>query len=197
MKKPVFFTLVTCLIMIAAGPACGKKEGDEPTKYASQEGLARLTTQAQSQSSSKNISVNPAFLAAADKRPATTEAKDLDRIIRPILIKHLNGAKLTEESRAAETKTDGEVVENKLTYAVKDHLTVENGKTLHAAFRAAGFSSSPRLGSKPTTLRDRVLMSLFETTPLRTYSLVIDIDLKKQRIVVESYRLGSKYDRLM
>lgn len=197
MKKPVFFTLVTCLIMIAAGPACGKKEGDEPTKYASQEGLARLTAQAQNQASKTNASANPAFLIAPDKRPVAAEAKDLDKIIRPVLTKHLADAKLIDESRSAETKKDGEVVENKLIYTVKDRLTAENSKTLHSALRAAGFSASPRLGSKPTVLRDRVLMSLFETTRARTYSLIFNIDLKKQQIVVESYRLGSKYDRLM
>jgi hypothetical protein len=80
---------------------------------------------------------------------------------------------------------------------VKQLLTPQDGTPLHSAFLSAGFSTSPRLGSKPTIWSHGATMSLFETTSKRGYSFVINIDTDKQQIVVESYKLGSKYDRLM
>jgi len=40
------------------------------------------------------------------------------------------------------------------------------------------------------------MMSLFESTNVGHYSLGIRLDLNKQTMLVESFQLGSKYDRL-
>lgn len=121
----------------------------------------------------------------------------MDGQIRPVLRKLFGDARLISESGAPETKIDGEVVENKFTYAVNKILVPKDGELLHAALHAAHFGLSPRLGSKSTIWSGGAAMSLFKTTSQRSYSLVINVDTRKQQIVVESYRLGSKYDRLM
>ena len=187
------YLFLICLILSSVLTGCGKKEGDEPTKYRSQEGLERLPRD-QGQVLKKD---NAAFLGSKDAGAKTPAAKDLDSVIRPVLKKVFGGAKIIAESKSPETLRDGEVVENRITYLVNKALIPNDGVALHAAFRAAGFGASPRLGSKPTIWSYGAVMSLFESTSQRSYSLVINVDTKKQRIVVESYRLGSKYDRLM
>ncbi|MDP3142694.1 MAG: hypothetical protein Q8N14_01925 [Candidatus Omnitrophota bacterium] len=184
---------------------CGKKEGDEPTKYRSQTGLEKLTQQAQQKlnhagKSGGNLGSmlnNSAFSFSRDAAGRAPEVKDLDAEIRPTLKRVFGDANLVSESSAAETKRDGEVVENRFTYVVKKVMVPKDGKALHAALRAAHFSGSPRLGSEPTIWSGGAVMSMFKSTNQKSYSLVINMDTKKQQIVVESYRLGSKYDRLM
>lgn len=88
-------------------------------------------------------------------------------------------------------------MENRLVYVVRLILTPQEGDNLHAALKKEGFVSSPRIGSKPVHFKSTVAMSLMRTTSLRGYSLVINVDSDKQRIEIESYKLGSKYDRLM
>jgi len=122
---------------------------------------------------------------------------DINSRITPVLNKVFGGARIIAQSSSSETKIDGEVVENRITYKVNKNLIPEDGNALHAAFREAGFSRSPRLGAKPTIWSGGAAMSFFESTSQRSYSFVINIDTRKQQIVVESYRLGSKYDRLM
>lgn len=185
-----FFLIVCFAIIICNG--CGKKEGDEPTKYRSQAGLEKLTLQAQSAKKD-----NPLFGRTADSNAKAPETKDLDSAIRPVLKNLFGDARMVSESNSPQTEPDGEVVENRFVYSVKKHMVPEDGNALHAALHSAGFGLSPRLGSKPSIGRSNAVMSLFKSTSRRSYSLVINIDTKKQQIIVESYRLGSKYDRLM
>ena len=205
MRRLIFVLITVCLAAIFYS-GCGKKEGDEPTRNADQSELARMSQQ-QPQTSKKsadshkpvigNISDNPAFFSASRQSLANDASKDLDGIIMPVLKKVFGDAKIVAELKSPETKIDGEVVENRITYVVRRLLTPQDGVPLHSAFLAAGFSTSPRLGSKPTIWSGGAGMSLFESTSRRSYSLVINVDTKKQQIVVESYKLGSKYDRLM
>jgi len=185
-----------CVTVISGG--CGQKEGNEPTKYRSQAGLEKLTREAVNKPVKQSIARdNPKFFVFTDNSGKAPEVSDLDSQIRPVLKKLFGDARLVSESGAPETKRDGEVVENKFTYVVSRALVRKDGELLHAALHAAGFGLSPRLGSKPTTWSGGAVMSLFKSTSSRSYSLVINIDIRKQQIVVESYRLGSKYDRLM
>lgn len=200
-----FFLIISMACVLAISCiGCGKKETDEPTKYRSQAGLEKLTQQAQQKLSQATKSsgmgggsTNPAFLVSRDAGGRAPEVKDLDAEIRPVLKKVFGDANMVSESRAPETKRDGEVVENQFTYKVKKIMVRKDGKVLHTALRAVHFSGSPRLGSEPTTWSGGAVMSMFKSTNLRSYSLVINMDTRKQQIVVESYRLGSKYDRLM
>lgn len=197
MDKKFIFAVLAFGIATIICSGCGKKAGDEPTKYRSQEGLAKITQQ-QSAMLKKGSANNPRFLSAANLAPVSEEVKDLDAAIRPVLKNIFGDAKIVSESKAPETKADGEVLENRFTYVAKQILNNENGVALHSALHAANFGLSPRLGSKPTTWSGGVVMSLFYThSSRRPYSLVINVDTKKQQIVVESYKLGSKYDRLM
>jgi len=202
MRGYMIVFLSACVVIGVLNGGCGKREGDEPTKYASQEGLAKLTEQAQQATGRRDpaaggASVNPAFLVSRGLSAKDPTAQDLDRIIRPVLKSIFGDAKIVAESPGPETRKDEEVIENRLTYAVQRVLAGKDGEALHAALRAAHFSTSTRLGSKPTIIKTFAAMSFFKTTPGRTYSLVFSIDAKKQQIVVESFQLGSKYDRLM
>ncbi len=196
MKGLIFSITVICIIAMTLS-GCGKKDNFEPTRYQSQEGLARMTQEQSDKMAKKVTPTSPRFLAAANIALVSEEVKDLDAVIKPVLKKLFGDAKIISESKAPETQRDGEVVENRFTYMVGQILNSQNGVALHSALHAAGFGLSPRLGSKPTTWSGGVTMSLFKTTSRRSYSLVINVDTKKQQIVVESYKLGSKYDRLM
>lgn len=189
---------------IAILGGCGKGEarlGDEPTKYQSQVGLEKLTREAAQRASTAtsagSISDNPKFMLAINTTPASAAAKDIDSIIRPVLVKFFKDAKLVSAKGPEAPRIDGEVVEDRMIYSVKRVLTEGDGDALHSAFRSAGFVTSPRLGSKPTHSRRNVYMSLMRSTSQRGYSFVIIVETSKQEIMVESYRLGSKYDRLM
>lgn len=205
MRRLIFVLIVVCLITTFYS-GCGKKEVDEPTKNADQSELAKMQQQqeqpskkaaGQQQSTTKHISDNPAFYSEANKAGENDTTKNLDSVIAPVLKKVFGDAKLVAESKAAETKRDGEVVENSITYVVKRLMVPQDGRDLHTALHNSGFGLSPRLGAQPTTWREGAIMSLFKRTSQRSYSLVIKIDTVKQQIVVESYKLGSKYDRLM
>ncbi len=198
MVKSVFvFIIVGLFAIIFLG--CGKKEGDEPTKYMSQDGLEKLTREAAKKPSTAatTASNNTGFVSAKNITPQNTTAKDIDGVIRPVLKKLFSDARVISATGPEAPQRDGEVVEDRIVYVVKRLLVDSDADSLHSALRAAGFGTSPRLGSKPTHARTKVLMSLFETTSQRSYSFVIIVDTAKQRIEVESYRLGSKYDRLM
>jgi hypothetical protein len=197
--KKVALALCVSGLMIISLSGCGKKETDEPTRYKSQAGLEKLTKQAAQQQArpTGGSSTNVKFYASKDSGARAPEVKDLDSMVRPVLRKLFGDVRLVSESNAPQTKIDGEVVENRFTYVVSKPLVPKDGEPLHAALRAAHFSTSPRLGSKPTIWSGGATMSLFQSTSMRSYSLVINVDTRKQQIVVESYRLGSKYDRLM
>ena len=194
MFKKRLFQFCFIIPIVLSLTCCGNKEGDEPTKYNSQAGLENLTNEAIKKDVSRK---NSTFFISEEISGKAAEVKDLDSLVRPTLKKLFGDVKLISESDAPETKIDGEIVENRFAYIVSKLLVPKDGKPLHASLHANGFGLSPRLGSKPTIWSGGAMMSLFKSTSLRSYSLVINIDTKKQQIVVESYRLGSKYDRLM
>lgn len=189
--------VLTLTVFFLSG--CGKKEGDEPTKYRSQAGLEKLSRKAakQQRKVAGGTADNPGFYNSPGIQGKAAEVTDLDAVLRPVLRKLFGDAKIISESGKPDTRPDGEVIENKFIYAVKKRLAADDGFNLHTALCGAHFSGSPRLGSKPTEWRGNVTMSLFTSTSRRTYSLVINVDTNKQQISVESYKLGSKYDRLM
>ena len=198
--KQASVILVTLGVISLILSGCGQKEGDEPTKYADQSELARISGQQEQASAKQQANQNNSAFAAASGLTLTDEtSKDIDGIIAPVLKKVFGGAKIIAESHEPETMDDGEVIENKITYVVPSVFTAEDGRRLHSAFLAAHFGTSPRLGSKPTIIKatKQALMSFLETTQRRAYSFVITLDAAKQQITVVSYKLGSKYDRLM
>jgi hypothetical protein len=146
-----------------------------------------------------DISDNPGYFTAKDIPPTADVVRDLDGIIRPILTKLFGATKFVGEGGLDPNRPGGDVILNSMTYVVRRTLTQEEGDTLHKTLTSNGFSTSPRYGSKPVHIRlsGIVMMSLFKSTNSRSYSLGIRIDLNKQTIRVESYQLGSKYDRLM
>ena len=193
LRKYLTATLIasTLFFVIFISNGCGKNTGDEPTKYQSQAGLEKLTTQQEQFSPD-----NPKFFSARDYISGTAISKDIDSIIRPVLIKTFKGAKLISTKGPEAPRRDGEVIEDRLIYSVRPILTLSDGDKLHAAFRAAGFPASPRLGREPQHGRNNVMMSFFRSTSLRGYSFEINVDITKQQIYVMSYKLGSKYDRM-
>jgi hypothetical protein len=146
-----------------------------------------------------DISDNPGYFTAKDIPPTADVVRDLDGIIRPILTKLFGATKFVGEGGMDPNRPGGDVILNTMTYVVRRTLTQEEGDGLHKTLTSNGFSTSPRYGSKPVHIRlgGIVMMSLFTHTNMRPYSLGIRIDLNKQTILVESYQLGSKYDRLM
>jgi hypothetical protein len=194
MRILIFVLIAVCFAAAYSG-GCKKKEADQirqtPQSQSSEEPTKRK------QPTITSISDNPAFFSTTAISPKAPEVKDLDNLLRPVLTKLFGEVKLVEESKAPQTKIDGEVVENRMVYVVRLLLTPEEGDNLHSALKGVGFVSSPRLGSKPTHSRTTAVMSLMRSTSLRGYSLVINVDAGRQRIEIESYKLGSKYDRLM
>jgi hypothetical protein len=144
----------------------------------------------------QHISDNPAFFSEQAIDPQAPAVKHLDSLIRPILIQVFGEAKLIEE-KGSETRLDGEVVLNTLSYAVRRYADQQDGIVLHDAFRAQNFSRSPRLGAKPTVTNKFIAMSFTKSTSQGSYSIVLQINLLDQSLKVESYQLGSKYDRMM
>lgn len=205
MKNFIYVFLVVCMGVVFLA-SCGNRY-DEPTKHVSQEGLANMKesqsnemvkkASKQQKAGTGSIVANMAFGSSLGLGAKAPEAKDLDSVISPVLKNLFGDAKIVAESSKSETRKDGEVVENCIAYVVKKKLFPKDGEALHAALHSAGFGLSPRLGRKPTIWSHGAMMSLFKRTSFRSYSLVIKVDIKKQQIVVESYRLGSKYDRLM
>jgi hypothetical protein len=198
MRRLIFLLLIVVCLVAIFYSGCSKKDDDEPTKNADQSQSAKMSekTAAQHKPAAGNISDNPAFSSTSGTALSNDVAKDIDSIIMPVLKKTFGNVKIIAESKAPEIKIDGEVVENRITYVVKQLLTPQDGTPLHSAFTAAGFKTSPRLGRKPTIWSHGATMSLFKSTSKRGYSLVINVDTDKQQIVVESYKLGSKSDRM-
>jgi hypothetical protein len=152
------------------------------------------------QSGMTDISDSPIFFTVSDQKAVDPVARDLDRMIRPVLKRLFNDAKLVEELGEQPPSRDGEVVENKLVYVVRMILTEEEAKRLHAELHEKEkWPTSPRIGSAPIHFRTlkEVWMSFSKSTNLRGYSLEIKVNYENQRVTVISYRLGSKYDRLM
>jgi hypothetical protein len=146
-----------------------------------------------------DISDNPGYFTAKEIPLTADAARDLDGVIRPILTKLFGAAKIVAEGGPDPNRPGGDVLLNSVTYVVRQILSHQECDNLHAAFTSAHFITSPRYGSKPvhSTSGGFVLMSLFTHSDIRSYSLGIRIDLNTQTICVESYQLGSKYDRIM
>jgi hypothetical protein len=146
-----------------------------------------------------DISDNPGYFTAKDISPTADAMRDLDGVVRPILTKLFGAAKLVAEGGPDPNIPDRADVLNSITYVVRQILSHQECDNMHAAFTAAHFSRSPRYGAKPVHSHSGgfVLMSLFTHVNMRAYSLGIRIDLNTQTIRIDSYQLGSKYDRLM
>jgi len=196
---PAFTVVYLSILMFAGGYACGQREKDEPSKHQSQSGLEQLTRQAAQKTTGNSRVSDPVgsrFSSAKNITATTATARDIDSLIRPVLVKQFGDARLVSAKGPEAPKLDGEVIEDRLLYAVKTVLTEAQGEALHDAFSAAHFVASPRLGRKPTHSRGNVYMSLMRSTSLRGYSFVIIVDTGKQQVEIESYKLGSKYDRM-
>ena len=178
---------------------CGKKEGDEPTKYRSQAGLEKLSKQAAQKSTTvKSITRdNPKFNSSRDIKPESQALKNLDAVIRTVLIQQFGGAKIIAQNNVPVSDRADDLTLNSMQYVVRQMLNEDNVRALHAALKKANFDPNVRLGTKPTVLTSWAAMSFFKHTAGSTYSIALRIDFKKQIIKVESYKLGSKYDRMM
>lgn len=145
-----------------------------------------------------DISDNPGFFTAQNLTPGPGVPQDLDKLIRPVLKKLFKDAKLVEDIGEQPPRIDGEVEENKLVYVVRQLLTEAEADQLHTELHEKrGWPASPRLGRLPQHGRKQASMSLFKSTSLRGYSFMIGVNYETQKITVISYRLGSRYDRLM
>ncbi len=181
--------------ILVAGGCSKKKPGTTPASDEQQTG-AGSEKASPAANTIQHISDNPRFFKVTDQAPSSESARDLDSIIRPILTKLCGGAKLVAESGKDTTTLGREDVLNSMTYVVRRLLDKKDGDDLHAALLAAHFTKSPRYGSKPQHGRTKIIMSLFITVETRPYSLGIQLDLTSQSIRVDSFQLGSKYDRL-
>jgi len=181
---------ISCIIAINSG-CSGKKEKKVEKKQLKT--VSRFTDP-----KIRHISDNPRFFSARQFFPKDNAMKNLDKAIRPVLQKVFSDAKLIREGGA----NPKQEIKNTITYSVRMLFTVKDADELHAALIAARFKKSPRLGGKPTHTRTKALMSLFKTTRFestrgKSYSLVVEMDAKNQTILIKSYELDSKYDRLL
>ena len=205
-----FLAILLSLCVFGAVSGCSKKtEKTNPGPRKTQASTVSQTATApeaepaghaaaDSPSGIQKISDNPVFFTAKDLSPQAPEALDLDGLLRPVFKNLFEDVKLTEEIGKQPPSADGEVEENQLIYVTRRLLDEADGDELHRVlYQQKGFSRTPRLGAKPTHSRTAVFMSLSKSTSRRGYSLVIVVDFGKQQLRVISYRLGSKYDRLM
>jgi hypothetical protein len=213
-----FFLILLCVGIMAVG--CSDKKGEAKTASSKKKTLVlsqkypaalpsdfeptrtgttpTATSGAFAQAGMTDISDNPGFFAVQDLTPGPGVPQDIDQLIRPVLKQLFKDVKLVEDIGEQPPRVDGEVEENKLVYVVRRLLDSLDGDQLHAELHdKKKWPASPRLGLKPQHSRTQVFMAFFKSTGLRGYSLVIKVDFSKQRIEVISYRLGSKYDRLM
>ncbi len=190
----VFCSIYLSAILVAGG--CSKrKPATTPAREEQQTG-AGSERASPAANTIQHISDNPRFFKVTDRTPSSEAATDLDSAIRPILTKLFGGAKLVAESGKDNATVGREDVLNSMTYVVQRLLDKKDGDDLHQALLAAHFTKSPRYGSKPQHGHSKVLMSLFKKVNTRPYSLGIQLDLTSQSIHVDSFQLGSKYDRL-
>ncbi len=161
--------------------------------------MEQLTKQAAQKSAEvKSVAKdNPKFNSSRDINPESQALKNLDAVIRPVLVQQFGEAKRVEQNNEPVSDRDGDVTLNSMQYVVRQMLNETNVRKLHAALKKVNFDPSIRLGTKPTVATSWAAMSFFKHTAGSTYSIALRIDFKKQIIIVESYKLGSKYDRLM
>jgi len=218
-KAKICVVLLLCagIITVVAGGCSSKKQKDESagdtsrqSNTSSEEPTVEKTFGQVSRSTKPapkglfpvegmtDISDNPGYFTAKDILLTADAARDLDGVIKPILTKLFGAVKVIAEGGPDPNRPGGEDILNSMTYVVRQILSHQECDNLHAAFTSAHFTTSPRYGSKPvhSTSGGFVMMSLFTHTNMRPYSLGIRIDLNTQTICVESYQLGSKYDRL-
>jgi hypothetical protein len=192
---------LAALMVVSDGGCSQKQEGDEPTKYVSQDGLERLTQQAAQKSGgaagSEGILPNLKFSSYREIKPASDALKNLDAVIRPVLIQQYGATKIIEQNNEPISEDEGDMTLNSMQYAVKGIMNEKNVEALHAALKRANFDPNVRLGTRPTITRNWAMMSFFAYSAGTSYSIVFKIDFNKQTITLKNYQLGSKYDRLM
>jgi len=190
----VFCSIYLPAILIAGG--CSKKEPGTPPAGEEQQSEAGSQQAPSAEDTIQHISDNPRFFQVTDQALSSEPVRDLDSAIRPVLMKLFGGAKLVSES-GKDTNTPGrDDVLNSMTYVVRRLLDKKDGDNLHQALLKTHFTKSPRYGAKPQHGHTKIIMSLFKTIETRPYSLGIQLDLTSQSIRVDSFQLGSKYDRL-
>jgi hypothetical protein len=206
-----FWTVVLTMTLVAAGCSDTKDKdspGSGPTSAAREptreespagRGAAAETGSAGGTSTPEgmtSISDNPAFFTVEEITPASDNTRNLDRLFRPVLNDLFEGVKLVAETgRETDNPLRKEVL-GTMTYVVRRLLASADADELHAKLLAAGFHATPRYGARPVHGRAFVLMSLSKSTSMGSYSLGIRLDLSQQTIQVESFELGSRYDRL-
>jgi hypothetical protein len=195
-----YLSIPLIILMVFSFASCSqKKEGDEPTKYVSQDGLEQLTKQAAEKSTEVKLAVknNPGFSSFREIQPSSDALKNLDAVIRPVLVRQFGGAKIIEQNNEPISEAEGDMTLNSMQYVVKGMMNEENAEELHAALKEARFSPNVRLGTKPTITRNWAMMTFFAYSSGVTYSILFKIDFNKQIIILKNYQLGSKYERLL
>jgi hypothetical protein len=148
-----------------------------------------------------NISDNPTFFKVENKDiTAVTEATGrLDKVLRAKFKRVFGDVKLISDTGPDPDRPGKADVLNCLTYVPRRLMDYKDGDDLHTMLTTETdphFSTSPRYGAKPQHGRVFIMMSLTTTIEGHSYSLGIVIDLEKQIIRVDSFQLGTKYDRL-
>jgi hypothetical protein len=146
-----------------------------------------------------NISDNPGFFKAENKAAATEATARLDRVLRAKFKKVFSDVKLISDTGPDPDRPGKADVLNCLTYVPRrlmDHKDADDLHTMLTTETDPHFSTSPRYGSKPVHGGVFVMMSLTTVIDSVPYSLGIRMDLENQIIGVDSFQVGTKYDRL-
>jgi len=197
-KASVLFLLLAVVLVGCSGKKDSKSADYEPTrdgaawqKMGGPQGVVEGTTLV------KNKPDNSKFLMAKNIQLKSDAAKALDALLRPALKKLFKDVKIISEGEMPPYR---EGIIDTYKYVTKARITEQDGVPLHSLLSSGEYRFSPsvRLGTKPTVTSKWIAMSFIRYTGSGTnYSLALYIDLVAQVIRVESYELGSKYDRLM
>lgn len=145
----------------------------------------------------KNKPDNPKFITARNIQLKSDAAKALDALLRPALKKLFKDVKIISEGEMPKYR---EGIIDTYKYVTKARITEQDGVPLHSLLSSSEYKFTPsvRLGTKPTVTSKWMAMSFTRYTGSGTnYSIALYIDLVEQVIRVESYELGSRYDRMM
>jgi hypothetical protein len=166
------------------------RDGPASQRMGGPQGIVEGTTLAQ------NKPDNPKFITAKNIQLKSDAAKALDALLRPALKKLFKDVKIISEGEMPQYR---EGIIDTFKYVPKARITEQDGVPLHSLLSGEyRFSPSVRLGTKPTVTSKWMAMSFIRYTGSGTnYSIALYIDLAAQVIRVESYELGSRYDRMM
>ena len=167
-RNLLIWSMVTlCVAAVVCSPGCTNER--RPTGGKSESATAPVT---------EVLGANPDFDVQPERAPKRPLGGELDRLLRPILVKVFDGAKLL---------LDGGQAPFTMKYIVARRFGQSHGERVYQALLAAGCESKD--GSKPIFMRDRqtVEMTVRHELKGKPYNVSVILDLKNQIVYINAW----------